>query len=221
MLSAGAVQPGLMKIIGAFRLAAGRSVQIDFATAPAITKRIAAGAPIDVVIAPTDLLDALKRSGQVSTQSVPLGRIGVGVMVRAGAPHPSIANIGEFQQSLHIAERIVYNQASTGIYLDSLFQRLGMAATMAAKTLRYADFSAVRDHVSTGQGNEIGFGATTVIIENADKGIAFVGPLPTEIQNYTAYAAALTTNAGDGAAAFTDYLASPAAQSILRAVGID
>ena len=48
----------------------------------------------------------------------------------------------------------------------------------------------MRDHIAKGHGNEIGFGATTVIIENAGKGVQFAGPLPAAIQNYTAYAAA-------------------------------
>jgi hypothetical protein len=74
-------------------------------------------------------------------------------------------------------ESIVYNQASTGIYLESLFERLGISAQLKAKTTRYADFAAVRDHVAKGTVNEIGLGATTVIIESASKGLKFVGPL--------------------------------------------
>jgi molybdate transport system substrate-binding protein len=222
VLSAGAVQPGLSRLADAFRLDGEPSVEIEFATAPAIAKRIAAGHPTDVIVAPPDLLETLTTTGRLSNRSILLGRIGVGVMVRVGAPLPGIANIAEFKQSLQIAEQIIYNQASTGIYLDRLFQRLGIATMLEVKTTRYPDFTAVRNRVSNGHGNEIGFGATTVIIESADKGVTFVGPLPAEIQNYTAYAAALVSNGGDGAAAaFLEYLATPAAKSILRSAGIE
>lgn len=222
VLCAGAVQLGLTRLAEAFRLDNKGSVELDFATAPAIAKRIAAGHPTDVVVAPPDLLETLTTTSPLSSRTVLLGRIGVGVMVRAGALLPGIANIAEFKRSLHIAEQIIYNQASTGIYLDGLFQRLGIATMLEAKTTRYPDFAAVRNHVSNGHGNEIGFGATTVIIESADKGVTFVGPLPVEIQNYTTYAAALTSNGGDGAAAaFLEYLATPAAKSILRSAGIE
>jgi len=108
------------------------------------------------------------------------GRIGVGVMVRDGAPVPRIATVEEFKQALLNSRSIVFNQASTGLYIDSLFKRLGIAAETEAKITRYADFVAVRDHVSNGRGSEIAFGATTVIIENASKGLRFVGPLPAD-----------------------------------------
>jgi len=221
ILSAGAVQPGLTKVREAFRQVDDRNVSIDFATAPAIAKRIAASEPVDIVVAPTDLLEALATTAQVSTNRTLLGSIGVGVMMRTGATLPKIADVEEFKRSLLTAHRIVYNQASTGIYLDRLFQRLGVAVALESKTIRYPDFSAVLDHVRNGNGNEIGFGATTVIIESSDNGVQFVGALPAEIQNTTAYAAALTPTAGDDAAAFLDYLATPVARSILRSAGIE
>ena len=221
VLSAGAVQPGLIKVREAFREVNDGDVRIDFATAPAIVKRIAAGEQVDLIVTPTELLDALTTTAQVLTKRIPLGSIGVGVMVRGGAKLPKISDVLEFKQSLSIADRIVYNQASTGIYLDTLFQRLGVAGVLQTKTIRYPDFAAVRNHIAKGYGNEIGLGATTVIIESADQGVTFVGPLPMEIQNNTSYAAALTANAGDGAAAFLDYLATPTAKSILTAAGIE
>ena len=44
-----------------------------------------------------------------------VGRIGVGVMVREGAPLPKIATVDELRQSLLEADSVVYNHASTGI----------------------------------------------------------------------------------------------------------
>jgi molybdate transport system substrate-binding protein len=220
VLSAGAVQPGLIKVLEAFRAVNDGDVRIDFATAPAIVKRIAAGELVDMVVMPTDLLDVLTTTAQVLSNRISLGSIGVGVMVRGGAKLPKLSDVLEFKQSLSIADRIIYNQASTGIYLDTLFQRLGVAAALQTKTIRYPDFAAVRSHIANGYGNEIGLGATTVIIENIGNGVTFVGPLPVEIQNYTSYAAALTSSAGNGAAAFFDYLATPTARSILTSAGI-
>lgn len=222
LLSAGAVQPGLVRIIEAFRNQTGGEVRTSFATAPAVRKRIAEGETVDVLVAPPELLDDLGKAGKLSAvEWVIIGRIGVGAMVKSMTPIPKLATVAEFKQSLLDAAAIVYNQASTGIYLDSLFQRLGIAAVLEAKITRYPDFAAVRDHIGSGDGNHIGFGATTVIIENAGKGIAFAGALPAEIQNTTTYAAAPTANACDNAANFLSYLATPAARAILRSVGID
>jgi len=145
LLSAGAVQPGLVRVIEAFRGETGNDVNVVFATAPAIRKRLGEGDAADVVIAPTDLLDELVKAGNAqAAERVIVGRIGVGVMVRGGAPLPKIATVDEFKQSLLNAESIVHNQASTGIYLQSLFERLGIAEQLAAKTTRYPDFAPLK-----------------------------------------------------------------------------
>ena len=222
VLSAGAVEPGILKIIDTFRRETGHNVKITFATAPAISKRVA-GATVDIVIAPPAVLDEWVKAGKAAqAERVTIGRIGVGVMVRAGAPPPKIATVDEFKQSLLSAESLVYNQASTGIYLEGLFERLGIASQLKPKTTRYPDAAAVLSHVSKGHGNEIGLGATTVIIEGESIGLKFVGPLPEDIQNYTAYAAIL---AADGAGSkatreFIGYLAAPLAKQIFGAAGI-
>jgi molybdate transport system substrate-binding protein len=146
----------------------------------------------------------------------------VGVMVRDGAPQPKIATVDEFKQALLGAESVVYNQASTGIYLEKLFERLGIAGHLKTKTVRYPDAASVLDHIRKGKGDEIGLGATTVIIEGESKGLKFVGPLPPEIQNYTIYAATVVNagSASEAAREFVRYLTAPVAQKVFAAAGI-
>ncbi len=222
ILSAGAVKPGLVPALAAFQLETGNDIAIEFATAPAIRQRLSGGQAPDIVIAPPQVLDDLGQTGAAVADRVTLGRIGVGVMVRNGAAVPKIASADEFTQALLHADSIVYNQASTGIYLDKLFDRLGVAAQLASKTTRAVDFAAVLDHVRKSDGNEIGFGATTVIIESAGNGAHFVGALPAELQNYTHYAAALTARCREvnTARALLEYFTTPAARKIFTAAGI-
>ena len=224
VLSAGAIEPGLVKVIDAYRREAGGKLTVAFATGPAILKRIFAGETADVVIAPPAVLDEIAQAGKIAAaERVAVGRIGIGVAVREGAPAPEIATVDAFKKSLLNAGSVVYNQASTGIYLERLFERLGMAEQIKAKTTRYPDFAAVREHMRKGKPNEIGLGATTVIIEAKNKGLKFVGPLPAEIQNYTAYVAtAAGRNSATGAAPeFIRYLTTPAARAALAAAGIE
>jgi len=221
LLSAGAVKPGLGNVIDTFQQKTGHEVDVAFATAPEIRKRIGATA-VHVVIAPPLLLDDLLKAGKVGGERVVVGRVGVGVMVRGDAPLPKIATVDELRQSLLEADSVVYNHATTGIYLEALFARLGIAAQLKTKTTRYPDAAAVLDHVSKGRNKEIGFGATTVIVEGKSKGLVFVGPLPAEIQNYTSYAAMVTTDAAAANAAreFLSYLATEVAKAILAEAGI-
>src|SRR4029077_14011272 len=128
VFSAGAVQLGIVKVIEAFRNASPHHVKITFATAPIILKRIGAPDGLDVVIAPPAVLDEwVKAAKTTAADRVTIGRIGVGGMVRESAPLPRIASVDEFKQALLSAESVVYNQASPGIYLEKLFERLGIA----------------------------------------------------------------------------------------------
>jgi len=223
ILSAGAVAPGLRKISAAFQRETTQHVNLTFATAPVIVERLRDSASIDIVIAPRAVLDDLARSGKISNLGrVLLGRIGAGVMVRVGVPQPPIHTVEKLKESLLDAASVVFNRASTGTYLENLFRRLGIDAELERKSVRYPDFAAVLDHISRGGNAEIGFGATTVIVENAQRGVAFVGALPAEIQNYTAYEAAVVQNGAANTAAlqFRDYLESPPARSALAQSGM-
>ena len=222
ILSAGAVQPGLSKVIDMFRRDSGDEVIVSFATAPALAKRIAAGETFDIAIAPQQVIEALAAQEKFAPDHrAALGRIGVGVMVRTGAPLPNIATVEALKSALISADSLVFNQASTGLYLENLFERLGITERVNSKTHRYPDFAGVLDHVAKGHGGEIAFGATTVIIENAGKGVRLVGPLPAAIQNYTIYAAALSAHASAAARTGFHYLATPAAREIFTAAGIE
>jgi molybdate transport system substrate-binding protein len=224
LLSAGAVKPGLAKVIDAFKHETGHGVEVAFATAPAIRQRLNGGETIDLVVAPPELLADIARTGNIlGDERSTVGRIGVGVMVRDGAPVPRIATVDDFKESLLDTESVVYNQASTGIYLENLFDRLGISTQLKAKSTRYPDFAAVRDHVAHGKGSEIGLGATTVIVESESKGVKFVGPLPAEIQNYTTYAATVIADspAGEAAMSLLRYLTSAKAKTIFTSTGIE
>ena len=223
ILSAGAVKPAMDGIVAAFRRDSGNEVVISFATAPATLKRIAEGEAADIVIAASAVLAELAKSGKCAAhQALTLGRIGVGVFVRVGESLPRLNDVDDFKRSLLGAESIVYNQASTGIYLESLFESLGIAAAIRHKSTRYPDFAAVLSHIDKGAGREIGLGATTVIIENQSRGVKFAGPLPAEIQNYTVYGAAALAGSKEKESAreFMGYLASSAAKELLYAAGI-
>lgn len=179
---------------------------------------------MDVVVAPPAVLDDLVKSGKTAAANrVTVGRVGVGVTVRDGAPVPRIATVDEFKQSMLNAESLVYNQASTGIYVAKLFDRLGIAERLKAKTTLYPDGQAVLNHVIKGKGGEIGFGALTEIIVYSKKGLKLVAPLPAEIQNYTSYAATVVASgaAADVAQAFVRHITTPAAKAAFAVTGIE
>mgnify|MGYP001271573712 CR=1 FL=1 len=224
VLSAGAVEPGIVKLAEQFRKGTGHRARIQFNTAPQLEKRISGGEVADVLIAPPGLMDAQVRRNKIEADShFVIGRVGVGVVVRAGANEPDIATLDRFKQSLQSADSLVYNQASTGLYLEKMFDLLGIGDSLKSKTTRYANGAQVMEHVIAGTGNEIGFGAITEIRLLEPKGLKYVGPLPAQIQNYTSYSAGVLTEAPapEVAREFVKYLATPASKAIFFAAGIE
>jgi molybdate transport system substrate-binding protein len=223
VLSGGAVEPGLVRIVDAFRRASGTEVNIQFNTAPQIAKKLADGATADVVIAPSGLLEGQLKAGTVLAEHIVVGRVGAGVFVRAGATPPDISSDAALKQALLAADSVVYNTASSGQYIAKMIEKLGIADQVKAKTTRYDDGAAVVDHVAKGKDNEIGFAPIPEIKLGESKGVKLVGELPADIQNYTTYAAAEHTGAAakDTAKAFLAYLATPEAKQTFKDAGIE
>jgi len=121
------------------------------------------------------------------------------------------------------ADSVVFNRASSGLYVERLMEKLGLSEQIKAKTVRHPDAQEQFTHILNGKGREIGFGGLTEIVRWRDKGLRLVGPLPPDIQNYTIYTAALASAPPnpEGARAFFAFLASPAAKAILKSNGVD
>jgi molybdate transport system substrate-binding protein len=151
-----------------------------------------------------------------------LGRVGVGVVVRDGAPLPDISSTAALRASLLEAEAVVYNTASSGTYIDGILKKLGVFDQIQGKLVRLWDGTAVMHHLMEGKAKEFGFGGITDILGYRDQGLRLVGPLPAEIQNYANYSAAVITAAPNpnDAKAFMTYLASPDGRALFLANGI-
>lgn len=223
LISGGAVEPGLRPAVAAFEKQTGHKVQITFNTAPQIQKRIESGDKFDVVLAPPTVIDGFVKAGLASAGGPSVGRVGLGVAVREGAPAPDIANPDALKRSVLAADGIVFNRASTGIYFEGLLKKLDVWTTVEPKTTRYPDGASVMEHVLKGKDREIAFGAITEILLYKDKGLRFVGPLPPEVQNYTTYVAALTPQGNASAAAreLVTFLGSAPSRQLFAAAGVD
>ena len=224
MLSAGAVEPGLHKFAELVKRDLGHDLKIQFNTTPQIAKRLAAGEVYDILILPPAALEQAAKDGKAAGDTrVALGRVGAGVVVRSAAAAQNIATVDALKQALLAADSIVYNTASSGIYLDKLFAKMGVLEQIKPKTTRYSDAGAVMEHVIKGKGNEIGFGPITEIKQFEAKGLKLVGPLPAEVQNYTSYDAAVMTGAAsaEAARAVLRQLATPEGKTAFASAGVE
>ena len=222
ILSAGVVEPGLQAFAQVVKRETGHDLKIQFNTTPQIAQRLAAGEAYDIVIAPPDAIAKAAQDGKVVADTrIAVGR--AGVVVRNGAPAPDIASVDALKRTLLAADSVVYNTASSGIYLDKLFEKMGILEQIKAKTTRYPGGASVMEHVSKGKGNEIGFGAITEIKAYEPKGVKLAGPLPADVQNYTSYEAVMMTGAASPEAvkAVLNQMATPAGKAAFAAGGME
>jgi ABC-type molybdate transport system substrate-binding protein len=126
--SAGAVEPGLLELVPAWTRETGHVAKLTVAVPAVLRQRVEAGETPDVLIAPPAVIDALVQAGKVKPEGrVPVGRVGVAMVVRRGAPAPDISTTERFKQAVLGADSLVYNRASTGTYFERVLDRLGIA----------------------------------------------------------------------------------------------
>ena len=224
VLSAGAIEPGLVEATQTFARQQQYEVQIYWATTPVIRQRIAGGHVADVLVIPPAAFDEFVAAGTVPAgSSVYVGRVGVGIGVRDGGPMPDISTADALMQSLLDAESIVMNRASSGLYMEQLLERMGVKAAIEHKIVRYSDGPRMLQHLLDGKGREFGFCASIEIMQYRKKGLLLAGLLPEAIQNYTTYVAAPMTAApnAEGAKSLLAYLATPRSRAIFKQHGIE
>ena len=226
VLSAGAVKRGVGALAEAFGRDTGATVTVTFATAPVLKRKVEDGtAEADVFIAPVPAMKGFEEKGLVvAGTSAVIGSVKAAVVVRDGANKPDLSTAETLKKAILDADSLVYNQASSGLYIEELMARLGVAEEVAAKTTRLATGGEVMKHLAASEVlNEIGFGQIPEISVYADQGVTLVGPLPEEIGKTTTYAAGLsaTARAPGPAQAFIDTMATPAAKETFRATGVE
>ena len=224
VISGGAIEPGLRAAAAAYEKQTGQRVAITFNTTPQIKKRVTKGDSFDIVIAPPAAIGGFAKAGKVAKEGgVDVGRVGGGVAVRPGAPVPAMASEDDLRRALLGADSVGFNRASSGLYLEKLFRKMGIWDKVGPKSTRYATGAEVMQHVLKGNGREIGFGPITEIMLEQSHGLVFVGPLPPDVQRYNSYVAIPMTDGTqlETARAFVKFLGGPAAKPLFQAAGIN
>ena len=224
VLTAGAFKQVLLVLVPDFEKQTGHKVVLENDTVGALTKRIEGGEAFDLaVLTPAAVNDLSTRGKFVAGSRTNLGRVGVGVVVKEGAPKPDISSVDAFKKTLLAAKSVAYIDpaagGSSGIYVAGLLDKLGVAADVKPKA-KLIPGGAVAEHIARGEA-EIGIHQISEILPV--KGITLVGPLPADIQNYTVYAAGLGANGkeSEAAKALLKTLSGPAAADVLKSKGME
>jgi molybdate transport system substrate-binding protein len=151
-----------------------------------------------------------------------LAKVGAGVGVKAGSLLPEIRTVEQFKQTVLNARAVAYIDpaagGSSGIYLQGLFDRLGIGSQVAAKAvLVQGGYSAAK--LVTGEA-DLAIQQISEILPVA--GVTLVGPLPEEIQNYTSYAGGVGAASMHAATAqaFMSRMTGAGAADVIRSKGM-
>ncbi len=223
VLTTGAMKTVVLTLVPQFE-SQGHKVTVDNDTAGALLRRVEGGEGFDVAVITPGAIDALIGKGKIAGGTrTDLARVGVGVVVKEGAPKPDISNVEAFKKALINAKTVAYTDpaggGSSGIYVQGMLERLGLAEAIKPKAkLKRGGY--VADLIASGEA-ELGLHQISEILPV--KGTVLVGPLPAEIQNYTTYAVGLSaaTKNADAARAFIELLRGPAAAAVLRDKGME
>jgi molybdate transport system substrate-binding protein len=175
----------------------------------------------DVVFLPMDLMASLDLDGGIESDTfTPLGRVEIGLAVKAGVSHPDISTVDRLVSVLKNAREVVYSNPASG---------MSMEAGIIDRLLKRPDFAGINAVVSTtsegGQALARGEGdmALQLICEIYPyPEISLVGPLPSELNAHIDNAAAVSARAANpkDAEAFIHYITQPEATAIWKAKGL-
>lgn len=224
VLCAGAFKSVLLSVQPELDKATGHAMVVTSGTAGGLSRLILDGEKFDIVISTRAALKPTLQAGLVDENSITdVAKVGVGVGVKKGADIPPLKTVDDFRSLMLNAKAAAYvdpaSGATSGIYIESLFDKLGLPESIKHKAVKIKEGIAAQKVVS---------GDADVAIQQISEivnvpGVTFVGPLPEEIQSYTTYVAAIGKNCPDKAAckAFLNELKSARVEKVIREKGMD
>ncbi|UXU91598.1 substrate-binding domain-containing protein [Burkholderia sp. S-53] len=187
----------------------------------AIPNRLAHGEKADVLIMVGYALDRLIKEGKVIPASrVELADSRIGMVVRAGAPKPDIGTVEQLKDVLLHAKSVAYSDSASGVYVEKeMFRKLGVEDQVKPKATMVPRIP-VASVVANGD-YEIGFQQVSELLPVP--GVTYAGKVPESVQSVTRFAGGIPVGADhpDDAKKLLDYLASPQAQPVVQATGLD
>ena len=221
VLTAGAYRAVLAAVAPAIQAELGTTLVIRNETAGVVAQKLRDNDPADLAVLPPAAA-AAPIAGLIGPLR-PLARVGIGVAVREGTPHPAIATEAEVRAAILAARAPAWiNPAaggSSGIYMTALMNRWGIADQVLPHAVLVGG-GLVTDAVADGRA-DLAFQQLSEL--GHTPGVVVVGPLPPAIQSYTVYAGAVPLRSphAESATAVLDWLASPRATAALRQAGME
>jgi len=198
----------------------GRAVRAEAAGGVDVVRRVRADEAFDAVLLAAKSVDELIAAGHLRAGCrVDLVRSGVSVAVRAGAAKPDIATEEALQRAVLAAPGIACSTGPSGVHLQQVFERWGMAAQIAARTVQAPPGVPVGSLVAEGR-VALGFQQLSELMHLG--GIEVLGPLPPGVQILTTFSGGVASASAQPGAVneLLQWMAGPAAEAARQRHGL-
>jgi molybdate transport system substrate-binding protein len=225
LLCAGAAR-GLAQALLPRLAAEGLGVEATYGAVGALRDRLADGAPCDVIVLTSALIDDLVRANRVDPDSVAaLGRVHTGIAVREADTAPDVASPDALRDALLAAEAVYFpdpERATAGRHFAAVLERLGIASALAGRLRTFANgASAMSALAHAAEARPIGCTQVTEI--RYTPGVALVGALPGDLDLATVYTVGVMRSAGarDAAGRLAAALSGEGSRALRAAGGFE
>ena len=221
VISTQATQEAYQELVAQFEKASGHKVTTFFSGTLNVQKKLADGERYDVIIMAGPAIDEQIKLGRaVAGSRVDLAQSGTGLAVRKGAAKPDISSADALKKTLLTVKSIGYSTGPSGLYMLSVFDKLGIADQVKGKLRQTPSGVFVGTLIANGEA-EVGFQQISELVHFA--GIDYVGPLPGELQRMTMFSTGIHSGAkqADAARALVKFLTAPAAAPVIRKHGLE
>jgi molybdate transport system substrate-binding protein len=220
-ISSMATRQVLAELAGACERRGGVVVTFESVGGVDAARRVQAGEPFDVVVLASDAIDKLIAAGRVLRDSkTDLVRSGVAIAVRQGAPRPDIGSEEALRGAVLAARTLGYSTGPSGVALQKLFERWGVAETLRDRIVQAPPGVPVGALVARGE-VELGFQQRSELMHL--EGIEVLGPMPPGLEILTTFSGGLcaASTQPEAARVLLDFMASPEAAEAKRRQGME
>jgi molybdate transport system substrate-binding protein len=188
-----------------------------------IQQKLSAGEKADVILLPVPLIAATEKTVPLRPEGrIVLARVGIGVIARQGTKPPDISTAEAVRKMLVNARAIASPDPSTpsGGHLNRMIAELGVADQVKPKLIIKPAIDGGAELVAKGEA-DVGFYLVSEV--QTAKGITLVGLLPSPLQSFVVYGAAIpSSNATpDAALAFIKFISDPTKSERWKAAGFE
>jgi molybdate transport system substrate-binding protein len=197
------------------------TVDADYRSTAALLETIAGGGRGDLAILSCEAIDDLIAQGVVVHGSrIDLCRSVIGVAIRRGMVPPNISTADALRNVLLAASKVAYSRTGiSGMYMPTLFDKLGIAGAIAPKAVIPTSGS-VGEAVARGDA-EIGLQQVSELLPVPH--IKVIGPLPDDVQRVTVFSAGTFVDATEPRAArmLVEQFTANASRTLYTAKGLE